>query len=209
MRARDKLVSVATTDLQVLRQRPDIGRRIAAAEGNPYLIPLKLPWPGALEGAPVANPDSTGGTLILYRPTDGPPAVIFSASTDRSNWRVGTLMAVFRGGGGIFSQLKFGYPNDEAQGDDALPVRCEGLALYEQKNSNWQAEIVAANRRRFPDTPDDLGLRHFVICFKEAVLEILAEDVQLFEVTLDRDEDVHRVYSKHVWANRRDEGGSP
>ena len=46
-------------------------------------------------------------------------------------------------------------------------------------NSDWASEIVQINRPAFPQTPDDLGLRHFLIAFKENTLEILAADFKV------------------------------
>jgi hypothetical protein len=74
--------------------------------------------------------------------------------------------------------LKFGYPNEEAFAfGDGFSIGFAGIGLYEVFNSAWQAEIVAQNRYRFPATPNDLGLRHFIVACKENTLEVLAGSV--------------------------------
>jgi hypothetical protein len=41
---------------------------------------------------------------------------------------------------------------------------------------------VKANREKFPETPDDLGLRHFIVACKEQTLEVLAKDFTISKV---------------------------
>jgi hypothetical protein len=69
---------------------------------------------------------------------------------------------------------KFGYPNEEAFGE-CMVMGFDGIGFYEILNSEWSQEIVIANRERFPETPSDLGLRHFMVACKENTLEVLAE----------------------------------
>ena len=71
---------------------------------------------------------------------------------------------------------KFGYPNDEAR--YAIP-RTHGLSydVCEVANSEWDKEIVALNRHRFPDFTMR-NKRHFLILFHESSFECLAEDIR-------------------------------
>jgi len=77
---------------------------------------------------------------------------------------------------------KFGYPNEEAFGDWMVPGFC-GVGFYEILNSVWSEEIVKANRERFPETPDDLGLRHFMVACKENTLEVLANGFTMSRIS--------------------------
>ena len=79
------------------------------------------------------------------------------------------------------SLAKFGYPNEEAFGD-WMPTGFGGIGFYEILNSDWPEQIVTANRERFPNTPDDLGLRHFMVACKEKTLEVLAGDFSISRV---------------------------
>ncbi len=77
--------------------------------------------------------------------------------------------------------VKFGYPNEEAFGD-WMVTGFHGIGFYEVFNSEWPQEIVRANRGKFPETPDDLGLRHFIVACKEQTLEVLAKDFTISKV---------------------------
>jgi hypothetical protein len=91
---------------------------------------------------------------------------------------------------------RFGYPNEEAFGDWML-TGVQGIGFYEILNSNWPQEIVAANRERFPETPDDLGVRHFMVACKENTLEVLAEG---FSVSRVRDRSWITTVTEHLQA---------
>jgi hypothetical protein len=59
-------------------------------------------------------------------------------------------------------------------GGPGLGIGFSGIGFYEVVNSKWAEEIVTFNRHRFPNTPDDLGLKHFVVARKENTFECLA-----------------------------------
>lgn len=71
-------------------------------------------------------------------------------------------------------QIKYGSPNDEVR--NAHPLAKHGLGFYglfEVKNSPWIREQMLANRvhPRHSDNMFD-GMRHFVACFKDVMLEV-------------------------------------
>ena len=73
------------------------------------------------------------------------------------------------------TQVRFGYPNEEAfRENPRLSPGFDGIGFYEVLNSSWSGEVRDFNRENFPETPEDLGLRHFVWAFKENTLEVLS-----------------------------------
>lgn len=74
-----------------------------------------------------------------------------------------------------YSQIRFGYPNDEALGGHRLWGR--GLVAYavcEVKDSSWPRELEKANRahhRHSADLFDDM--RHIIFTFHDSTLEVL------------------------------------
>lgn len=76
------------------------------------------------------------------------------------------------------SVTKFGYPNDEAWG--GIP-RTRGLSygIFEVQNSKWIRELTALNRHSFPNTPDDVGSRHFLFLFHDSSFECIVTGMKL------------------------------
>jgi hypothetical protein len=76
------------------------------------------------------------------------------------------------------SITKFGYPNDEAR--SAIP-RLTGVSydFYEVIDSEWRSEINHLNRFGFPNLPDLLEDRHFLITFHDSTFECLASGMHV------------------------------
>ena len=160
--------------------------QLAKLRGDPFFQPVAVDRSQLFDGEPSAvamiRPDSSGSGEIFIQSAFGEPAIAFVAeveSDDSTIEEVGVVLVRFEMASPMplwgVSLAKFGYPNEEAFGGyPGLGVGFDGIGFYEVANSCWAAEIVAFNRHRFPDTPDDLGLRHFVIACKENTLECLA-----------------------------------
>ncbi len=164
---------------------------LAAARGEPVAIRIRVN-PESLA------PEPTKG--LIFRQTYLDPGRYLSSrtlGTRRSYWRVPcgrprTLPERSRVGA---DHVWCGQPN-AAVGCDHGEIRLserrsfgdwmvkgfDGIGFYEVLNSEWPQEIVKANRERFPKTPDDLGLRHFMVACKENTLEVLAKGFTMSRV---------------------------
>jgi hypothetical protein len=194
--------------------------QLAQAEGRQYLVHLDLPWPGTSneEHRLRVEPDLSGSDEVFFQSTHGPPAIAFAATGWGPVHRYGTLLAIFPKATPMplwsVSQVRFGYPNEDAYAGEEfiglgdLGARIfgtgfDGVGCFEVFNSTWQADVIDANRHKFPATPDDLGLRHFVFSFKSNTLEVLAAAVELFEVpegTMTEASRIYRHYNKRARA---------
>jgi len=163
-------------------------RELAQTRGDPYLVELRVDRADLLEGATSGSvwlrPNLSGSGELFLQSEFGHPAVAFFGTLWTADDRpedVGQVMVTFTMASPMtrwgVSQAKFGYPNEEAfMGNRLMGPGFSGIGFYEVLNSRWAAEIVAFNRPNFPETPDDLGLRHFVLACKENTLEVLAGD---------------------------------
>lgn len=71
-------------------------------------------------------------------------------------------------------QVRYGSPNDEARGGHPLAAYGLGFyGLFEVEHSPWIQERITANRvhHRHEDALFD-GLRHYIACFKDVMLEV-------------------------------------
>ncbi|MFI0723904.1 hypothetical protein [Streptomyces sp. NPDC021224] len=75
------------------------------------------------------------------------------------------------------TQVKFGYPNDEALIGDDLYGDCS-YGLWEVFGSDWFDRLQEKNRARFPDV-NWVKKRHFAFIFHESMGEFLADEVQV------------------------------
>jgi hypothetical protein len=162
--------------------------QLAQTRGDPYFVELRVDRADLLEGATSGSvwlrPDLSGSGELFLQSEFGHPAVAFFGTLWTADDRpedVGQVMITFTMASPMtwwgVSQAKFGYPNEEAfTGNRLMGPGFSGIGFYEVLNSRWAGEIVAFNRPKFPDTPDNLGLRHFVLACKENTLEVLAGD---------------------------------
>lgn len=82
--------------------------------------------------------------------------------------RAGTAIFRFEG----CALTRFGHPNDEAR--PGVPRLADAaIGIYEVPDSAWAAEVVEANRGRFPATPDGAAGRHLVFAFHDSTFECL------------------------------------
>jgi len=183
---------------------------LAQSEGRPYLVHLNLPWPGSdQEHRLRVEPDPSGSDEVFFQAAQGPPAITFAATGWGPVHRYGTLLAIFPKATPMplwsVSQVRFGYPNEAAyDGEEFLGLGdlgarifgtgFDGIGCYEVFNSTWESDVIEANRYKFPVTPDDLGLRHFVFSFKQNSLQVLAAGVELFEVPEGKMTEASRIY---------------
>lgn len=75
------------------------------------------------------------------------------------------------------TQVKFGYPDDEALAGHPLYGDCS-YGIYEVIGSDWFDVLQEQNRVRFPDSKW-VRKRHFVIIFHESMGEFLADDIRV------------------------------
>jgi hypothetical protein len=79
------------------------------------------------------------------------------------------------------AQATFGYPNEEAfRQEEIFGPGFHGIGTYEVFNTDWQERVVRQNRYAFPWTPDDLGLHHYRLAFKENTLDVLASGLRVW-----------------------------
>lgn len=125
---------------------------------------------------------------VLFLQTDfGPPAVAFDApvgETGSATGEVGRVLVTFTQAQPLplwgVTQVRFGYPNEEAFRDNPRSSPgFDGIGFYEVVNSFWPNRVRDFNRENYPETPEDLGLRHFVLAFKENTLEVLSSGFQV------------------------------
>ncbi|MFC7710076.1 hypothetical protein [Micromonospora lupini] len=96
-------------------------------------------------------------------------------------WARQVAMATFTG----FSQVTFGYPNDEALPGHPLhdPTDDWEYGFYEVQGSPWPGRLAAQNRVTFPDQTASGSQRHFLVVCHEDLVEVLSDDVtvELFD----------------------------
>ncbi|MBT5020324.1 hypothetical protein OAF98_00600 [Planctomicrobium sp.] len=83
-------------------------------------------------------------------------------------------------------QVKYGSPNDEARGGHPLWKRGLGFyGFFEVLHSPWVREQMIANRvhdRHFDDMYKND--RHFIVCFKDVMLEVTCRKYEEREMTV-------------------------
>ncbi|MEU8285640.1 hypothetical protein AB0C01_15030 [Micromonospora sp. NPDC048905] len=86
-------------------------------------------------------------------------------------------MATFVG----FTQVLFGYPNDEALPGHPLHDPDWEYGFYEVQGSPWPGRLEAQNAVPFPDQTSSgwRQLRHFLVVCHEDLVEVLADDVSV------------------------------
>lgn len=121
-------------------------------------------------GMEVATTD--GGTLLMDEYT----CSVLTMNTDSES-----IVIRFEG----CTQVKFGYPNDEAQDGHPLYSNC-GYGLHEVFGSDWFDALQEQNRVRFPDV-EWARKRHFILLFHASMGEFLADDfrVEVFDGGFD------------------------
>jgi hypothetical protein len=173
MAAREELTH-AEVQLAQLRSEPFF----RAVTVDPSVFMEDVPSEKAL-----LEPDASGSEEFFLNTAFRPPALALAATIVRPDGHersdIGFVLVRFDRASPMplwgVSLARFGYPNEEAfEGHPGLGVGFEGIGFYEVVNSMWAEEIVTFNRRRFPTTPDDLGLKHFVVACKENTLQCLA-----------------------------------
>jgi hypothetical protein len=165
---------------------------LAALTSAPYAVLIQIPRDelvaGSDRGRRILCPGLSGSSEVFLKSDFGAPWVAFYATLwelDMHNPEdVGMVSVTFTPANPLpwwgVSLAKFGYPNEEAFDRNPSTVPgFTGIGFYEMINSDWASEIVQFNRPAFPQTPDDLGLRHFLLAFKENTLEILAADFKV------------------------------
>jgi hypothetical protein len=197
-------------DFEVQTEITVLELEIARADGAPYLVDLNLAWPTTSDPPQlIASPDLSGSDEMFFQLAMRPPAVWFGARGTSPNTPPinGSLLAVFEAPNPLPlwgpTQLKYGYPNEEALKDGDFGLRNQhfgagfhGIGCYEQMNSSWQREIVATNQFNYPHTPTELGLHHFVFTFKENTLEVLAAKVTL--IFISQTEQLNDVVNRYL-----------
>jgi hypothetical protein len=177
-------------DLQ--RQLDSKKVELAALTSAPYAALIQIARSelvgGSDEGKRILRPDLSVSSALFLQSDFGPPWVAFDATLWGSDMGhpedIGMVSVTFSRASPLplwgVSLAKFGYPNEEAfdRNPTMLPG-FRGIGFYEIVNGEWASEIVQFNRPAFPDTPDDLGLRHFLLTFKENTLEVLAADFKV------------------------------
>ena len=81
--------------------------------------------------------------------------------------------------------VKYGSPNDEARGGHSLAKYGLGYyGLYQVQNSPWIKEQIETNKVH-PRHSDDLfeGLKHFIACFKDVMLEVTSKSYSEFRMS--------------------------
>lgn len=140
------------------------------------------------EGKRILRPDLSVPSELFVQSDFGSPWVAFDATLWESDMGhpedIGMVSVTFSRASPLplwgVSLAKFGYPNEEAfDRNPTMFPGFRGIGFYEIVNSGWASEIVQFNRPAFPQTPDDLGLRHFLLAFKENTLEVLAADFKV------------------------------
>ena len=193
-------------NLQLTQELRELQVALAALRSDPYMVPVQV------DRAPLIG--SSGPDLFELRPdlsvcnvlflqTDfGPPAVAFDTSLggpDSVTGGVDRVLVTFAQARPLplcgMAQVKFGYPNEEAfRGNPRFSPGFRGVGFYEILNSLWPNQVRDFNRENFPETPEDLGLRHFVLAFKENTLEVLSSGFQVERLTTDAPAEVCRRY---------------
>jgi hypothetical protein len=173
-----------------LRHALDAKRvELAALTSSPYATVIQIARSDLIGGSDqerrILCPDLSGSSEMFVQSEFGPPWVAFDATLWQSNMDqpedIGMVGVTFKSANPLpmwgVTLAKFGYPNEEAlaRNPSGIPG-FTGIGFYEMVNSAWASEIVQFNRSAFPQTPDDLGLRHFMLAFKENTLEVLAAD---------------------------------
>lgn len=127
------------------------------------------------------RPDLSGSGEVFVQTEFGRPLLVLRGSLwggEGYPEDLGTVAITFTKASPLplwgLTLAKFGFPNEEAFGE-WMVTGFQGIGFYEVLNSTWPREVVKANREAFPETPDDLGLRHFMVACKENTLEILAK----------------------------------
>ncbi|MEU5781963.1 hypothetical protein [Micromonospora lupini] len=125
-----------------------------------------------------ASPSPSGsGELLLA--DERSCRLVFVATGEPRAQQV--AMATFTG----FSQVIFGYPNDEALPGHPLydPADDWEYGFYEVQGSPWPDRLAAQNRVTFPDHDASGSQRHFLVVCHEDLVEVLSDDVtvELFD----------------------------
>jgi len=140
--------------------------------------PVELPYSPYVSGA---------GEVFFQH--ESAAVVSFSAYNRLNQKNAGRIVLKFD----RFQQSIFGYPNEEPRDRSPLFSSIEQLNVddhtgcYEVENENWCEKIRCENSYVFPTTTHKNGkrisgviepssLKHYLFCFKETTLEILAED---------------------------------
>ena len=164
---------------------------LANARGEPVAFAVRID-PGSLEADSQSGmefrPDLSGSGEVFIQSDFGDPLLLLRGSIWGEEGRpkdLGLVALTFTKSNPLHlwgvTLVKIGYPNEEAFGEQMV-TGFHGIGFYEVLNSEWSQEIVRANREKFPETPDDLGLRHFMVACKEQTLEVLARDFTISEV---------------------------
>ena len=183
---------------------------LARRRSEPYLVRVEVG--GAIVGSDAPervriSPDLSGSGELFVQSAMRPPAVVFRATAwwgdnDASCKDIGGVLITFiptnpmeRWG---VTLARFGYPNEEAFAkNDSLGVGFTGIGFYEMMNSAWPLEVVTFNRQNFPGTPEDTGLRHFMLACKENTLEVLCARFELERVEDSWEDEVARYLRDH------------
>jgi hypothetical protein len=149
--------------------------------------------PGDVHGCDIGEdiaimPSLSGSGELFIQSEFGPPFVAFGAAAVRPAENevlvhLGLVAISFAPARPLrlwgVTQATFGYPNEEAFREEELfGPGFEGIGTYVVFNTDWQARLVRQNRLAFPWTPDDLGLHHYRLAFKENTLDVLASGLQ-------------------------------
>ncbi|WBB69086.1 hypothetical protein [Micromonospora sp. WMMD812] len=140
------------------------------------MILLVKPQVVMLDLGVIPSPSGSGELLLA---DDRSCRLVFVPTVEAGAPRV--AMATFAG----FSQVIFGYPNDEALSGHPLqgPTDTWDYGFYEVQGSPWPRRLEAQNRVNFPDRTSSWRQRHFLLVCHEDLVEVLADDVtvELFD----------------------------
>lgn len=82
-----------------------------------------------------------------------------------------------------FLVYRYGYPNDEI-GHPFMDCGLGYYGLYQIENSPWVQEIRGQNSAHPKDTVFlHVGMRHYIIRFKDVTLEVIAKDFHEIEIS--------------------------
>lgn len=128
----------------------------------------------------IPSPSGSGELLLV---DERSCRLVFVAMVEAGQRRV--AMATFTG----FSQVIFGYPNDEALPGHPLydPTDTWDYGFYEVQGSPWPGRLEAQNRVKFPDHTSSWRKRHFLLVCHEDLVEVLSDDVmvELFDQSFE------------------------
>lgn len=92
-----------------------------------------------------------------------------------------------------YAQLIFGYPNDEA-GSSVFPGVSYGF--FECSDTNWSDEITRQNRMSFAES--EFKRRHFLACFHETTLQVLAKGLRVITFESDYSDVARALFKSHL-----------